>query len=43
MPKPKGGASGDEYVRLIGTLPTNLSDREKELFGELAELRNAAK
>jgi DnaJ-class molecular chaperone len=42
MPKPKGGASGDEYVRLIGTLPTNLSDREKDLFRELATLRDGA-
>jgi DnaJ-class molecular chaperone len=40
MPKPRGGGAGDEYVRLIGTLPTNLSDREKTLFRELAALRN---
>src|SRR5262249_53551925 len=40
MPKPRGGGNGDEYVRLIGTLPTNLSDKERELFRELAALRN---
>jgi len=39
MPKVKGGGSGDQYVRLIGQLPTDLSDEEKELFGELAALR----
>jgi DnaJ-class molecular chaperone len=39
MPKTKGGGSGDQYVRLIGQLPTELSDRERELFGELAALR----
>jgi len=36
MPKPKGGF-GDEYVRLIGMLPTDLGKRELELFQELAE------
>jgi DnaJ-class molecular chaperone len=40
MPKPKGGGTGDEYVRLIGTLPTNLSEKEKKLFRELASLRD---
>lgn len=40
MPKPKGAGSGDEYVRLIGTLPTNLTDKEKGLFHELAALRD---
>lgn len=39
MPKIKAGGFGDEYVRLVGLLPTNLSDRERELFGELAALR----
>ena len=43
MPKLKGGGYGDEYVRLSGLLPTNLSDRERELFGELATLRSAAR
>lgn len=41
MPKPKGGGYGDAYVRLVGLLPTHLSERERELFGELAELRTA--
>jgi len=37
MPKPKGGY-GDEYVRLIGMLPTNLTDKERKLFKDLARL-----
>ncbi len=41
MPRVKGGGAGDQYVRLIGMLPTNLSDRERELYSELAELRRA--
>jgi DnaJ-class molecular chaperone len=40
MPKVKGKGSGDQYVRLIGQLPANLSDKEKKLFKELATLRN---
>jgi len=40
MPHVRGKGSGDEYVRLIGQLPENLSDKEKKLFKELAALRN---
>jgi DnaJ-class molecular chaperone len=40
MPKLKDGGYGDEYVRLIGQLPTNLTDKEMKLFRELAGLRN---
>jgi DnaJ-class molecular chaperone len=40
MPKPKGGGTGDEYVRLIGVLPTKLSDKERKLFRELATMRD---
>ncbi len=40
MPQVKGKGSGDEYVRLIGQLPQNLSDKEKKLFKELAAIRN---
>ena len=40
MPRLKGGGNGDEYVRLIGQLPTRLSDREQELFSELAGLHD---
>jgi DnaJ-class molecular chaperone len=40
MPQVKGKGSGDQYVRLIGQLPQNLSDKEKKLFKELASLRN---
>jgi molecular chaperone DnaJ len=40
LPQVKGRSSGDQYVRLIGQLPQNLSDAEKKLFGELAAMRN---
>ncbi len=43
MPKLKTGGFGDEYVRLIGQLPTNLSEKETKLFRELASLRNGKK
>jgi DnaJ-class molecular chaperone len=43
MPKLKSDAHGDEYVRLIGTLPTDLNDKEKKLFRELAAMRNGKK
>jgi DnaJ-class molecular chaperone len=43
MPKLKSEAHGDEYVRLIGTLPTDLNDKEKKLFRELASIRNGKK
>ena len=40
MPKLKDGGYGDEYVRLIGQMPTNLTDKEQKLFRELSNLRN---
>ncbi|MBV9102864.1 MAG: DnaJ domain-containing protein [Candidatus Eremiobacteraeota bacterium] len=40
MPKPRGQGAGDEYVRLLGTLPTKLSDQERDLFRQLAALRD---
>lgn len=40
MPKVKGGGAGDLYVRLIGQLPQQLSEKERNLFKELASLRN---
>jgi DnaJ-class molecular chaperone len=40
LPQVKGRGSGDQYVRLIGQLPQNLSEKEKKLFKELATLRN---
>ncbi|HET9029918.1 MAG TPA: DnaJ C-terminal domain-containing protein [Candidatus Aquilonibacter sp.] len=43
MPRVKGGGAGDEYVRLIGQLPQQLSDKEKKLFKELAAMRNGKK
>jgi DnaJ-class molecular chaperone len=36
----KDAGNGDEYVRLIGQLPTNLTDKEAKLFKELAAMRN---
>jgi DnaJ-class molecular chaperone len=38
MPRPKGNGNGDLYVRLVGMLPTKLGDKERKLFGELAQL-----
>ncbi|MFC4454844.1 DnaJ C-terminal domain-containing protein [Deinococcus sonorensis] len=35
----KGGGHGDLYARLTLTLPASLSDQEKELYRQLAELR----
>jgi DnaJ-class molecular chaperone len=43
MPKVRNGGAGDLYVRLIGQLPTDLSDKEKKLYKELAALRNGKK
>ncbi len=40
MPQVRGSGAGDQYVRLIGQLPQNLSDKEKKLFKELASMRN---
>ncbi len=42
MPRVRGGGAGDQYVRLIGMLPTDLTDRERELYTELARLRRAS-
>lgn len=39
MPKIRAGGNGDQYVRLLGLLPTNLTERERELYAELAALR----
>lgn len=43
MPKVRNGGAGDQYVRLIGQLPANLSEKEKKLFKELASIRNGKK
>jgi len=43
MPKVRNGGAGDLYVRLIGQLPTDLNDKEKKLFKELAAIRNGKK
>jgi DnaJ-class molecular chaperone len=43
MPKAKAGGFGDQYVRLVGMLPNDITPRERELFTELAKLRNGKK
>jgi len=43
MPHVKGGGNGDQYVRLIGQLPQNLTEKERKLFRELKNLRNGKK
>lgn len=43
MPKVKNGGTGDQYVRLVGQLPQNLTDKEKKLYKELAAMRNGKK
>ena len=40
MPKVRNGGSGDQYVRLIGQPPQNLTEKEQKLYKELASLRN---
>ncbi len=40
MPRVRNGGAGDQYVRLIGQLPTTLTDKEKKLFKELSNLQN---
>jgi DnaJ-class molecular chaperone len=40
MPRLKSAGFGDEYVRLVGQLPTDLSEKEHKLFRELAGMRN---
>jgi len=40
MPRPSDpNIRGDLFVRLIVRTPTHLTEREKELFRELAEIR----
>ncbi len=43
MPKVRNGGAGDLYVRLIGQLPTDLTDKERKLFKELSTIRNGKK
>ena len=38
MPHPEGDGYGDEYVRVVGQLPTPLTDEERKAFRELAKL-----
>ncbi len=38
MPKLRGSGNGDLYVTLVAQLPTQLSEQERELWRQLAEL-----
>ena len=40
MPKTKSSGHGDEYVRLIGQLPADMTEEEREIFRKLATMRN---
>lgn len=42
MPRARKRGFGDEYVRVIARLPQHLSERERELYRELASLRPEA-
>jgi molecular chaperone DnaJ len=42
LPAASSGSPGDLYLRLEVVLPTGLSEREQQLFDELASLRNQA-
>jgi curved DNA-binding protein len=41
MPKLRGGGFGDLYVKLVAHVPTHLSERERELFQQLADLQKS--
>lgn len=41
MPKLGGSGYGDLYVKLIAQVPTKLTDKERELFEQLAEMTKA--
>lgn len=41
MPKLRGTGHGDLYVTLVAQVPTSLSERERELFRELADLNKS--
>ena len=41
MPKLRGTGHGDLYVTLVAQVPTNLSERQRELFRELADLNKS--
>jgi DnaJ-class molecular chaperone len=43
MPKSKSAGHGDEYVRLIGQLPAEMTEQERDLFRQLASLRDGKK
>ncbi len=43
MPKIKGGGFGDEFVRIVAVLPTELDDRDRALFEQLAGVRTEAR
>lgn len=41
MPRLRGGGAGDLYVTLVAQMPTNLDDRQRELFKELAAMERS--
>jgi DnaJ-class molecular chaperone len=41
MPRLNGSGRGDLFAEITVQVPTNLTPREKELFAELARLRDA--
>jgi DnaJ-class molecular chaperone len=43
MPRLRDEGAGDQYVRVQLTIPSGLTEREKELFGELRRLRAETK
>jgi len=42
MPRVRGAGNGDQYVRLVATLPFPMNERELELVRELAAVRGGA-
>ena len=41
MPKLRGDGHGDLYVKLIAQVPTKLSEKERELWTQLAGIAKA--
>ena len=41
MPKLRGGGHGDLYVKIVAQVPAHLSEKERELWNQLADLAKA--
>jgi curved DNA-binding protein len=41
MPKLRGSGHGDLYVKLVAQIPTHVSEKERELWAQLAESAKA--